>query len=61
MALDTVNVKVVVYEGDEEVETLSVGYFAGQPYSVLIDTPDGVDRRCDRVATADLSPMGSAV
>lgn len=36
-------VRVVVYEDGEEVKTLSVSYFAGQPYTVNIDTPDGVD------------------
>lgn len=39
----TVRLKVVVYEDGEEKQTLDVGYFVGQPYTVKIDTPDGVD------------------
>jgi hypothetical protein len=50
-----VKVKVVVYENDEEMRTLTVGYFPGQPYVVKIDTPDGVDRQYEGTAKVSAS------
>lgn len=50
--LRTVRVTVVVLEDGEEKRTLDVGYFAGQPYTVKIDTPDGVDARYEGLTSA---------
>ena len=40
----TVSIEVLVFEDDEEVAVMYVRYYAGQPYTVKIDTPD-VDRK----------------
>ena len=42
---ETRTVEVLIYEDGEEKEALNVTYFPGQPYTVKIDTPDGVDRQ----------------
>lgn len=50
--MDIRKIKVIVLEDDLEVAVFEIGYFEGQPYSVQIVTPDGVDRNVDREAGA---------
>ncbi len=45
-------VTVVIREDDEEVGFGVITYFAGQPYAVMIDTPDGVDWQLEFIAGA---------
>lgn len=50
---DTVKVKVVVSEDGVEVGFTEVTYYRQQPYTVKIDTPDGVDAKVERTAGSD--------
>ncbi len=49
---DVHRITVVIKEDDEEVGFWTITYFAGQPYTVMIDTPDGVDWCCEFTAGA---------
>lgn len=40
-------IEVIVNEDGREVSRFGVTYFAGQDYSVLIETPNGVDMETD--------------
>lgn len=40
---EVVRVRVEVYENDQKVAESEIGYYAGQDYTVKVDTPDGTD------------------
>ncbi len=50
--MDTVKVKVVVYEDNRPVAEQSITYYREQDYEVKVDTPDGTDLRLARKAGA---------
>lgn len=58
MAMKTRVIRVDVFEEEVLLKSMDIRYYEGQPFDVLIDTPDGVDRRYStRVGANDAGPM----